>query len=70
MQPMAGIPNIVEDDDVTAERDRIENSDLKVLVQGEDSIVLCGLTKHYAGFQAVDHLSIGIKQGIYGEILF
>ena len=57
---MVSLTKFVEDDDVAAERHRIEQSDFNYL---HDSLILKQLTKYYGGFLAVDNLSIGIKQG-------
>ena len=60
MQP----PPRYEDNDVAAERARIEQTPNEVLFE-QESLVLRGLTKLYGGFQAVDSLSIGIRKGAY-----
>ncbi|KAI8797159.1 ATP-binding cassette sub-family A member 3 [Biomphalaria glabrata] len=53
---------IQEDDDVARERARIKNSDFYRLLRS-DKLVLDNLTKYYASFCAVDHLSVGIPAG-------
>ncbi len=49
---------VQEDDDVAAERYRINNTDLPSLMQS-DSLILKELRKFYGGFLAVDRLSLG-----------
>ncbi len=54
--------SIVEDDDVLAERMRINNSPIAQLQQ-KDSLILLELRKFYSNFLAVDKLSVGIPMG-------
>ena len=51
--------SLAEDDDVALERYRINNTDMKELLQS-DSLILKELRKFYGGFLAVDRISLGI----------
>lgn len=52
----------IEDDDVAAERERIDSISLGRLCF-TDNLVLRDLTKYYGDFLAVDHISVGIPRG-------
>lgn len=55
-------PNVLEDDDVTAENTRIRTSNLPELFTSEN-MVLQDLTKYYDSFLAVDRICLGVKHG-------
>ena len=50
--------SMAEDDDVAMERHRINNTDIKELLQS-DSLILKELKKFYGGFLAVNRISLG-----------
>ena len=54
--------SVIEDDDVTKERDRVTMTPVFDLTD-TDSLVMIQLTKWYGNTLAVDRLSIGVKKG-------
>ena len=56
--------SLVEDEDVALERHRINNTNMKELLQ-TDSLILKELRKFYGGFLAVDRISLGKDHNEY-----
>lgn len=62
----AEVGGIAEDDDVRAERDRINTTEIRSLV-ASDSIVIKNLKKKYDSFLAVDEICVSVtKQECFG----